>query len=96
MSTDRPFRPWPEVLSALTLKPRHKWFSAACRESEEWDGPWNTIEDAALAMASEDSRAPIYVAHGYKMTKAEREDWGAEHDWQVNAEQAIQINIPLK
>ena len=45
-------------------------------------------------MACEDRTAPIFVTTGYKLTKAEREDFGAEFDWQVDAKNAVEVILP--
>lgn len=64
----------------LVRQPRHKWFSAPDRKCEDgWYGPHETIEAAVIECANNyGTESPIFVGQGYKLTKSEREDWGAE------------------
>ncbi len=82
-----------EDLSRFVRRPRHKWFSAPDRRCEDgWYGPHDTIEAAARECASNcGAGGPIFVGQGYRITKAEREEWGAEFDYQVDTENAIEI-----
>lgn len=83
-------------LQRFVKKPRHKWFSAPNRcECEGWFGPHDTIETAIIECASNYGREyPIYVAQGYRITKAERDVWGVEFDWQVESQNAIEVRLP--
>lgn len=85
-----------DSLERLVRQPRHRWFSAPARECEDgWYGPHGTIEAAVIECASNYGReAPMFVAQGYKITAAEREEWGAEFDWQVDAQNAIEVRLP--
>ena len=78
-------------------KPRHRWFSAPSSECEDgWYGPHKTMEDAIIECAinreSDDER--IFVGQGYRLTKREKEELGAEFDWQVDVKNAVEIRLP--
>lgn len=83
-------------LKRLVRQPRHKWFSAPDRRCEDgWYGPHDTIEAALIECASNyGAESPIFVAQGYKLTKAEREEWGVEFDWQCESQNAIEVRLP--
>lgn len=86
-------------MTALKLKPRHKWFANMSKDSEDadWMGPYSHLEDAAFEELKYSERGGniVYVAQGYRMTKAEREEKGVEYTWEVDSSQAIEIRLPL-
>ena len=83
-------------LKRLVRQPRHKWFSAPDRRCEDgWYGPHDTMEAAIIECASNyGTEHPIFVAQGYKLTKAERKDWGVEFDWQCESQNALEVRFP--
>ncbi len=83
-------------LEILKLKPRHKWFSATSRFDEKWAGPHATFEAAAreaYADSSWENPEPVFVTQGYKMTKAEREEFGADFEWQCDTANAVEVRL---
>lgn len=80
----------------LRLRPRHKWFASSYQHAEMgWFGPCATFEAAIMEQACEAGpHDPIYVAQGYKLTKAERDEWGTDFDWQVDTHHAIKVCLP--
>ena len=82
----------------LVRRPRHRWFSSQDRIGEDgWYGPHKTIEEAVMDSVSNDGcDQTIYVAQGYRATKAEKEEWCSEFDWQVDAPNALEIRLPKK
>jgi hypothetical protein len=81
---------------AMKLKPRHRWFSAIARECEDgWYGPCKTIEQAiSECVSANGSDGSIFVGQGYRLNKQEKEDWGAEFDWQVDTLNAFEVVLP--
>jgi hypothetical protein len=75
------------------LKPRHRWFSSSSPDGDGdgmWDGPYKTIEDAALAQFCEGSDV-AWICQGRKCTREERPDYGFE--WIVSARLAFTVQI---
>ncbi len=81
-------------MSTLKLKPRHMWFSATSKDAEEWKGPFTSLHHAALAQMIEFDVPVVYVAQGYRMTRAEREEKAVDYTWEVDTENAIEIRLP--
>jgi hypothetical protein len=84
-------------LKLLRRKPRHRWFSAPSRENEDgWFGPHKTIEAAVIECAcnreSDDER--IFVGQGYRLNARERDERGAEYNWEVDVKNAVEIILP--
>jgi hypothetical protein len=50
------------------------------------------IIECAANRESDDER--IFVGQGYRLNKQEKEEWGAEFDWQVDVHNAIEIRLP--
>jgi len=78
-----------------------KWLWAWSLEAEEWNGCCATLEEAiedAIKSREWDGvepDAPCYFAHGYKLTKAECDEWGLDWPWyQVERETAMRIFMP--
>jgi len=90
-----------ELKNPFLLQPRHKWFSAESPEAEDWFGPHDSIGEAADECAesivgSLDPRASfvgVFVTQGRKVTKLERKEWGAEHEYQVVPELAFRVSV---
>ena len=87
-----------QLVRPLIRRKRHRWFSAPSRRCEDgWYGPHKTIEDAArecfINRGMEDGER-IFVAQGYRMNKDEREEYGADFDWQVDSLSALEIVLP--
>ncbi len=85
--------------SVLKLKRRHRWFSHYCLAADDgFYGPHKTIEAAIseviCAHGADETGPQIYVFQGYKMTKAERDEWGAEFDWQCDTHQHLTFLRP--
>lgn len=79
----------------LTKRYHHQWFSSSIRDAADgWYGPYKTLEEAALKRATEEGASVVYVAQGYKMTKAEREEWGIGFNWQVDTLSAVEVRVP--
>ena len=78
----------------IKLKPRHAWFSATSKDAEEWSGPHTSLHHAALAQMIEFDAPVVYVAQGYRMSKAEREEKGVDYTWEVDTQNAIEIRLP--
>ena len=87
---------WAAIVNILILKPRHRWFSASSRYSQEWDGPHKTIGDAVIALLAEGhgEELPVYVAQGRKRTAQEIKECGGGYDWEVESRNAPAITIP--
>lgn len=86
-------------LGRFIKKPYHKWFSAPCRKLDAgWYGPHETVEAAVIECAKnqEENGQPIFVAQAYKLTRAERDEWGGEFSWQVDVQNAIEVRLPCK
>lgn len=83
----------------LRKRPRHKWFSHCDKlEGEGWFGPHDTIEQAAMEAFGQYGREdPVYVAQGFKLTKAKiKEDYGEydpDYDWEVDSKTSIKISL---
>lgn len=84
-----------DLPTRLTLRHRHKWFSSSVRDAADgWYGPYATMEQAALKCTNEEGSHVVYVTQGYKMTKAEREEWGVEFEWQVDTLGTVEVRLP--
>jgi hypothetical protein len=80
---------------ALRLPPRHKWFSASEPNPEGWFGPHATIEAAVSEIVSNaGTEYPVYVCHGRRADREEREMMDPDHNWVVDPKLAIEIRIP--
>lgn len=85
-----------ETLHSIDLlrQPRHKWFSAPDLESEEWCGPHDTIEMAAMECWGEyGTEHQVYIAQGRKLTKFEIAEMGVEYTWEVDDKYAFLITV---
>lgn len=78
-----------------------KWLWAWSLEADQWNGCWATLEEAiADAMKSRqwdgvEADAPCYFSHGYKIPKAECDEWGLDWPWyQVECKTALRIFMP--
>lgn len=85
----------------LKLNPRHKWFQACNREAESWAGPFETMEAAIADAVTEqtecgDAVGVIWIAQGRPSTKAEREEFGTDWKWWVEAANAFPIQLTAK
>lgn len=81
----------------LKLRPRERWFSASSRDAEcGWFGPYKTFEAAVMEQACECYGAPIFVAHGRKLTQSEVKANCAEHDWEVDSKNAVEVRMPTR
>lgn len=84
------------------VRPRGgKWFWAWSLEAEKWNGCCATLEEAIEdAMRSREwdgvePDAPCYFAHGYKLPKAECDEWGLDWPWyRVEHDTALRIFMP--
>jgi hypothetical protein len=76
----------------LKLKPRYRWFSNTSPDADEgWFGPHKTIEAAVTECVNDNSAQEVFVGQGYRMTKAEREDWNVDFEWQVDTRTLIKV-----
>jgi hypothetical protein len=90
------------VRHPLILPKRARWFYAESQEQEEWEGPFKTLEEAlydAVQQREEcaprmNGTEPIWVGHGTRTRKSEREDWGSTFDFFVDSTAAVQICLP--
>jgi hypothetical protein len=87
-----------DPLFPLVLRPRHRWFSAPSLDCEDgWYGPHKTAMAAAAELVANlhgEDDLRIFVAQGYRMTKAEREECCGDFDWAVDPATAIEIVLP--
>lgn len=87
------------VRHPLILPKRARWFYAESQDQEEWEGPFKTLEEAlydAVQQREEcaprmNGTEPIWVGHGTRTRKSEREEWGSTFDFFVDSTEAIQI-----
>jgi hypothetical protein len=90
------------VRHPLILPKRARWFYAESQDQEEWEGPFKTLEEAlydAVQQREEcaprmNGTEPIWVGHGTRTRKSEREEWGGTFDFFVDSTEAIQICLP--
>jgi hypothetical protein len=75
----------------VKLKPKHKWFCAADSECEMWHGPYKSIEAAAIEVLGWPECPRVWIAQGRKVTRAERDEWGNEHEWEVTSSEAFEL-----
>ena len=78
-----------------------RWLISFDLEADEWHGCKKTLEEA-INYAEEyrvdyyiPADAPVYIALGLPMRKAECEEWGQEWPWyQVDRATALRIHLP--
>jgi len=89
--------------SAIVRHRGDRWLISFDLEADEWHGCKKTLEEA-INYAEEyridyyiPADAPVYVALGIPMPKAECENWGQEWPWyQVDRATALRIHLPNK
>ena len=90
------------VRHPLILPKRARWFYAESQDQEEWEGPFKTLEEALYDAVQQREECasrmtgtePIWVGHGTRTRKSEREEWGSTFDFFVDSTEAIQICLP--